>query len=81
MQSIVNHITDGHVYEFSSTTDSSLLTENNQQQTNVLDNIDTLLNALNEPTFSIETKKSTNDSFAALLAAADSCLNDEKAST
>ncbi len=75
MQSILNHIIDGHVYEFS---DSFLLTENNKQESNVLDTIDSLLNALNEPNYSIEVKKTNNDSFAALLAAADSCLNDEK---
>jgi hypothetical protein len=81
LQSILNHIIDGHIYEYSSiTTDSSLLTENTKQESNILDTIDSLLNGLNEPNYSIETKKTNNDSFAALLAAADSCLNDEKTS-
>ena len=87
MQAILNHIIDGHIYEFSSIVDSSLSIENDKmirisrdKESNILDSIDILLNALNEPNYSIEQNKTSNDCFTALIAAADSCLKDEKPS-
>jgi hypothetical protein len=84
LQAILNHVTDGHIYEFSSITDSSLSTENDKvtrtpqdKESNILDTIEILLNALNEPNYSIEHNKTNNNGFAALLAAADTCLNNE----
>ncbi|CAF3397012.1 unnamed protein product [Rotaria sp. Silwood1] len=87
LQAILNHVVDGHIYEFSSIVDSSLLIENDkirkisqEKESNTLDKIDILLNALNEPSYSIEKNKIHNDGLAVLLAAADSCLNDENSS-
>ncbi len=84
MQSILDHIIDGHNYEFLSIADSSLSIENDKLSKvlgdNTLDTIDNLLTALNEPNYSIETNKTNNDSFTALITAAESCLNDENSS-
>ena len=87
MQAILNHIIDDQVYEFSSIVDSSLSIENDKEtkmsrdkESNILDTIDTLLNALNEPNYSIEHNKTNNNGLSILLIAADSCLNDENSS-
>ncbi len=72
---MVNHIIDGHIYEFSSIIENDKLTKISEN--NVLDTIDSLLNALNEPNYSIESNKINNNGLIALIAAADSCLNDE----
>ena len=86
MQAILNHITDDHIYEFSSMVDSFSSMENKNssdipQESNVLDRIDGLLNVLNEPNYSLETNQTKNDAFTALLSAADSCLTDDKSSS
>jgi hypothetical protein len=88
LQAILNHTIDGHTYEFSSIVDSSLAAENDKltrvsqnKESNILDRIDILLNALNEPNYSIEQNKTNNDGLVALVAAADSCLNDEASSS
>ncbi|CAF3353744.1 unnamed protein product [Rotaria socialis] len=84
LQAIINDISDGHIYEFSSISDSSLLNGNDQtskkSQETILDKIDILLNELNEPNYSIENNKINNDGLAVLLAVADSCLSDENSS-
>ena len=87
MQSILNHIIDGQTYEFSSIVDSSLSIENDKlskisqdKELNILDRIDCLLNELNEPNYFVEANKTNNDSLSALIAAADSYLNDENSS-
>ncbi|CAF2835832.1 unnamed protein product [Rotaria sp. Silwood2] len=87
LQAILNHISDGHVYEFSSIVNSSLLIENDkirkishEKESNTLDKIDILLNALNESNYSIEHNKIHNNGLEVLLAAADSCLNNENSS-
>lgn len=72
MQSIVDHVSDGREYSHSSVTE--------KKESNVLDRIDGLLNALNEPNYSIEIQSKPSDALTALIAAADSCLNDEKSS-
>ncbi|CAF1070051.1 unnamed protein product [Rotaria sordida] len=84
LQAILNHIIDDHIYEFSSIVDSSLLIENDkvrkisqENESNTLDKIDLLLNALNEPNYSIEKNKIHNNGLAVLVAAADSCLINE----
>jgi hypothetical protein len=51
-----------------------------EKESNVLNTIDTLLHALNEPNYSLEQNRTNNDGLAALVAAADSCLNDENSS-
>lgn len=86
MQSIVNHVIDGREYEYSSMMDRSLSMENKSMslekpvESNILDRIDGLLNALNEPNYSVEIHPKPSDAFTALIAAADSCFNDEKSS-
>ncbi|CAF1421227.1 unnamed protein product, partial [Adineta steineri] len=87
LQAILNEIIDGQTYEYSSRTDSSLSIENDKitrviqnQESNVLDTIDILLNALNTPNYSIEPNKINNNGLAVLVAAADSCSKDENSS-
>ena len=81
LQAILGHVIDGHPYEFSST----IAIENDpvasDTSVNVLDTIDTLLHALNEPSYSCAQRKIETDNLAALVAAADACLNDEASST
>ena len=48
---------------------------------NLLDTIDILLNKLNEPIYSTEQNKTTNNGLQILLKAADICLTKEKSSS
>ena len=84
MQSILDDVADGRVYEYSSIVDRSLPIEKSvwtkPVDSSVIDGIDRLLNALNEPNYSPATHPSPSDAFSALVAAADSCLNNEKSS-
>jgi hypothetical protein len=80
LQAILNHIIDGHIYEFSSIDYSSIENDNLKRSSlktecNTLDKIDTLLNALNEPISPLKqcTIDKTN-SLDTLIAAA----NDEQ---
>jgi hypothetical protein len=77
LQSILNHISDDQNYEYSSTENDRRIQPIRTKESNILDTIDSLLNKLNEPNYSIERHPTTNDGLAALIAAADSCLKDE----
>ncbi len=85
LQAMLDDVTDGHSYQFSSCTDATVSTENDPRtkassnpDLTILDRIDSLLTALNEPNYSIEANtRTTSNSLATLIAAADSCLNDE----
>lgn len=68
------------MYEYSSIAVCSLPIERKPLESNVIDGIDRLLNALNEPNYPSTIKPNTCDAFSALIAAADSCLTNDKTS-
>ncbi len=64
LQAILNHIVNDHTYEFSSIIETNHRLESlSKNESNTLDTIDTLLQALNEPNYTSEqcTKNKMND--------------------
>lgn len=79
---MVSHIADGKLYEYSSATfDVVTETKTNIEEPsmNVLERIDSLVEALIEPNYVRQQENNRVNGFAALLAAASTCLNEEKA--
>jgi hypothetical protein len=77
LQAILNDIIDGNPYEFSSFVPESIVSIDNRSTANILDEIEILLQALNEPNYVQETRSIQTNGLAALIAAADTCFNNE----